>query len=161
MRAEFDMSQSLLEESIRIKRELAKEKPNLYLGAVADSLNYLADIYLHKDEFVMAESAIKEALKIYTKLSKCDPQLYNLSVVETLEKYVNYYIVIGDQKNALEILKISIHTLSKFEKLDNCNVPKNKLSSLKNRYEFVSSRFESIKFLQNLTSGPFKIVYKK
>ncbi len=73
------------EEALKIRRELAKQNPQVYLPYVATTLNNLANFYA-KDTTTRqkAKEAYEEALKIYQELAKQNPQVYNIYYANTL-----------------------------------------------------------------------------
>jgi archaellum component FlaC len=71
-------------ESLKIRRDLAKDNPTVYLSDVAGTLNNLAILHKKIDKNMDAEAEYTESLKIRRDLAKDNPTVYLSDVAMTL-----------------------------------------------------------------------------
>jgi len=81
---EYTKAQAELEESLKIRRELAADNPRKYLSNVAATLYHLGNLYGDIEEIEMALNSFKEALSIYKGYATANSEMY--SVAKVLDK---------------------------------------------------------------------------
>ena len=68
------------EGALKIRRELAQKKTDIYVPDVADSLDRLGDLDSNQDRVEEARKEYTEALKIYENFAKDDPEDFSADV---------------------------------------------------------------------------------
>ncbi|MBK8454910.1 MAG: tetratricopeptide repeat protein [Thiofilum sp.] len=116
-------AESLYNEALTLRRQLAKDNPNIYLPHVAMTLNNLAtlvddDTQRRND----AESLYNEALTIYRQLAKQNPNVYLPDVAMTLNNLANLVSDDAQRRKDAETLYNEALTLHRQLAKDNPNV---------------------------------------
>jgi tetratricopeptide (TPR) repeat protein len=89
---QIDKSILYYEETLKIRKDLAKQNPSAYNSDVANTLNSLALIYENNNQLKKAKKAYLEALKVQRGLAKQNPSAYNHHVAITLSNLANLYM---------------------------------------------------------------------
>jgi tetratricopeptide (TPR) repeat protein len=85
---------------LKIYRELAASNPQVYLLAVAGTLNNLGTLLININDYPQAETSFREALKIQRELASSNSQAYLPDVATTLNSMGILLININDYPKA-------------------------------------------------------------
>ena len=106
----YDEAEKEYKEALEIRRELAKNNRDAYIGDVAMTLNNLGNLHRALTRYEEAEKEYKEALEIRRELAKTNRDAYIADVATTLNNLGNLHSVLTrydeaetEYKEALEI----------------------------------------------------------
>ena len=104
------------EKSLKIRKALARNNPEMYNSEVASSFNSLAILYNNTSRFKEAEMVHKKALEMRRKLAKNNPEAYSFEVASSLHNLGELYYKMHNLKKAEELFKEALEIRRKLVK---------------------------------------------
>lgn len=99
---EYEKTENLYNQSLKIYKELAAANPQTYRQDVATTLNNLGLLYQSQNDYAKAADAFARARAIYEELAAANPQTYRPDVAMTLYNFGTLYYVQNEHDKAAD-----------------------------------------------------------
>ena len=111
---DYTASESAFNQSLEVRKKLAKNNPDIYLPDVAMTQNNLGNFYVAKNDYAAAEKAYLQALEIREKLAQSNPDTYLPDLAMTQN---NLDVLYSDKNDYASAEKAYLRALEIYEKL--------------------------------------------
>ncbi|MFI9616891.1 trypsin-like peptidase domain-containing protein [Streptomyces sp. NPDC052023] len=100
---DLDKALEAAEESLRVRRAAAEDRPDAYLSELESTLSHLADILIHLGDFTRVRETIREAASVQRQLDPSDPDERQWDYVRTLLDVAELSVEAEAHEEAMEI----------------------------------------------------------